>query len=192
MSPTARKLTFVAVLAALTALAAPMVRDALRPGDLPQQSAPAAPGSPAKTSRLVRMRGGSERDLARAPGKFLILHFWATWCPPCVEELPGLVAFARKVRSDPSVEVLAVSVDDSWKTMEDWLKARKSDDLPTALDSHRDTALRFGTEKFPETYLIAPTGEILSVVKGPMDWSSPALLLRIEQLKQRARVRPRA
>ena len=192
MTPTARRLTFVAVLAALTALAAPMVRDALRPGELPQEGAPTAPGPPAKMSRPVRIRGGSERDLARASGKFLILHFWATWCPPCVEELPGLLAFARKVRSDPSVEVLAVSVDDSWKVMEDWLKLRNADDLPTALDAHRETARGFGTEKFPETYLISPTGEILSVVRGPMDWSSPEILLRIEQLKNRARVRPRA
>jgi thiol-disulfide isomerase/thioredoxin len=192
MTPTARKITFVAVVAALTALAAPMVRDALRPGELPKESAPAAPGPPAKVSRFVRLRGGSERDLALAPGKFLILHFWATWCPPCVEELPGLLAFARKVRTDPSIEVLAVSVDDSWKVMEDWLRARKADDLPTALDSHRETALRFGTEKFPETYLISPTGEILSVVRGPMDWSSPEVLGRIEQFKSQARVRPRA
>ncbi|MEO6323063.1 MAG: TlpA disulfide reductase family protein [Thermoanaerobaculia bacterium] len=195
MTPIARRVTFIAVVAAATALTAPLVRDSLRPEELRRgEVAPGSAPSPSESSqaaststRPVRLRGGAERDLARAPGKLLILHFWATWCPPCVEELPGLLAFSRKVRTDPSVELLAVSVDDSWKIMEDWLKARKADDLPTALDAHRDTARRFGTEKFPETYLISPTGEILSHVKGPMDWSSPELLRRIEQFKERAR-----
>lgn len=123
--------------------------------------------------REVLTHGGAPRNLSRPPGKLLILHFWATWCPPCEEELPALLAYSREIRRNPSVELLAVSVDQSWKTVDDWLKARNAEDLPTALDPKQQTARLFGSEKFPETYVIAPSGEVLEHFKGPVDWASP-------------------
>lgn len=173
------------------AIAAVLSKDALRPPPPappppPPPEMPAAPPKAARVAAPVQTRSGAMRDLTQPPGKLLILHFWATWCPPCVEELPSLLAYWRELKKDGKVELLAVSVDDNWKVVDAWLKQRAAMDLPVALDPKRETASRFGTQKFPETYIISAKGETLSYVKGPFDWSSKQVRKRIEELKNRA------
>src|SRR5438067_8894697 len=102
-------LLFATVLAAMVAY---MVRGALEP-----YSGPVAFSAAAAKSLKVQLPGGATRDVSRPAGKLLVVHFWATWCAPCVEELPGLLAYAREIKNDPSVELLAVSVDDDWGTV---------------------------------------------------------------------------
>jgi thiol-disulfide isomerase/thioredoxin len=172
------KLVTIGVGAAVAAVLTVLGHNALQPyrGDLKF--------TPARRSLGVETRTGGSRDLGKPPGKLLVLHFWATWCPPCVEEMPGLLAFARETKSDPSIELLAVSVDDDWKTVEEWLKAHGASDLPLALDPKRAVASRMGTDKFPETYIISPTGVKLAYVKGPVDWTSREVRQQIEDLKR--------
>jgi thiol-disulfide isomerase/thioredoxin len=108
-------------------------------------------------------------------GKGLILHFWATWCGPCREEMPALVKFVKETKADPNVEFLAVSVDEDWKAVDTWLKERGIADLPLALDPKGATANRVGTKLFPETWFVAPSGEIFHYIDGPADWNDPRL-----------------
>ncbi len=188
----ARRLAFLAATAVVTAGLAVLVHDSLR-GSLsvrpvPVEQSPPAP--PQRTARLVELRGGGTRDLSQAPGKLLLLHFWATWCPPCVDELPGVLAYARRIRKDPDVELLAVSVDDGWKTVDDWLRERGGLDLPVALDPQGNTAAAFGTEKFPETYVLSPTGQTLLYVRGPADWRSPEFLRQLETARKAVEAKP--
>ena len=124
---------------------------------------------------LVRSREGAARDLAARSGKGLILHFWATWCGPCREEMPTLVKFVKETKGDRNVEFLAVSVDEDWKVVDAWLKERGIADLPLALDPKGDTAHRVGTDKFPETWFVAPSGEIVHYIAGTADWNDPKL-----------------
>jgi thiol-disulfide isomerase/thioredoxin len=164
----------LAVAVAVCGALAYVAKDALRPPDV-RGSAPAAR---AKTMfppgpLLVRSRTGAPRDLAARTGKGFILHFWATWCPPCREEMPALVKFFRDTKGDRNVEFLAVSVDEDWKVVDAWLKERGITDLPVALDPKGDTAHRVGTDKFPETWFIAPSGEVLRHVVGEADWNDP-------------------
>jgi thiol-disulfide isomerase/thioredoxin len=150
-------------------------KDALRPLDIrvPTLAVPAAkvvfPAGPL----LVRNREGAARDLAARSGKGLILHFWATWCGPCQGEMPGLVKFVRETKADRNVEFLAVSVDTDWKVVDGWLKARGITDLPLALDPNGDTAHVVGTDKYPETWFVLPTGEVLRRAPGAEDWNDP-------------------
>jgi thiol-disulfide isomerase/thioredoxin len=141
-------------------------------GGSPGPYASPAPVATPLPELLVRTKDGGKRSLAGASGKLLVIHFWATWCPPCVEELPGLLAFSREIKSRKDVELVAVSVDDDFRTVETWLRKRKAEDLPIALDPDRAAAKKFGTEKFPETYFVSPKGEVLDHVAGPMDWRS--------------------
>ncbi len=150
-------------------------KDALRPPDtrVPTLAVPAAKSVFPAGPLLVRNREGVARDLAARAGKGLIVHFWATWCGPCQEEMPGLVKFVRETKADRNVEFLAVSVDTDWKVVDGWLKARGITDLPLALDPNGDTAHVVGTDKYPETWFVLPTGEVLRHAIGEEDWNDP-------------------
>ncbi len=134
----------------------------------------------------VTLRDGTTRDLSAPSGKLLVVHFWATWCPPCEEELPGLVAWWRATRADPRIELVAVSVDEDWKVVDGFLAKRNASDLPLALDPKKSAASAFGTEKFPETWFLSPDGEVLLHQVGAQDWSSPAARSVLQALTAKA------
>jgi thiol-disulfide isomerase/thioredoxin len=173
-----RRLLVVLLAATLAAgVLAFLAKDALRP---PATPAPAPVAASPKAGalagpRIVLARDGARRDLASKTGKGLILHFWATWCAPCREEMPELVKFVKDTKGDVNVEFLAVSVDEDWKVVDAWLKEHGIAGLPVALDPKGATAHLYGTDKFPETWFIAPSGEIFQQFVGAADWSKPKL-----------------
>ena len=89
-------------------------------------------------------------------GKVVVLNFWATWCPPCVEEMPSLVQMQQKMKSK-GVEVLAVSVDADQSAYQNFLKDHNVD-LLTVRDPDQKSNNLYGTFKFPETYIIDRQG----------------------------------
>ena len=121
----------------------------------------------------VTLKDGTSRDLSAPSGKLLVVHFWATWCAPCEEELPGLLAWWKEAKADPRIELVAVSVDEEWATVEAVLAERGAADLPVALDPAKAAASAFGTEKFPETWFLSPSGEVVFHQVGPLEWGSP-------------------
>lgn len=161
-------------------------RDALRKGNVKVTEAPPAAAASRPAPPPVALADGSTRDLAAPSGKLLVVHFWATWCAPCEEELPGLVAWWREAKGDPRVELVAVSVDEEWKTVTGFLAKRNAGDLPVALDPRKAAATAFGTTKFPETWFLSPSGEILHRWIGPQDWSSPEARTTLTALEARA------
>ena len=169
-----RRLLVVFAAAALAAAALSyFAKDALAPPGTPRPVALSTKAAPPAGSLLVLARDGARRDLGTKTGKGLILHFWATWCPPCREEMPELVKFVKDTRGDGNVEFLAVSTDDDWKTVDAWLNEHKISGLPLALDPKGPTASLYGTTGYPETFFITPKGEVVQHVVGPVDWSSP-------------------
>jgi cytochrome c biogenesis protein CcmG, thiol:disulfide interchange protein DsbE len=104
-------------------------------------------------------------------GKLLILNFWATWCPPCVEETPSLSAFAAQYASK-GVVVLGISVDKSDKAYQAFLR-RFNPAFLTVRDSqiHEE----YGTFMYPETYFIDAKGKVLKKIAEPADWMNPQL-----------------
>lgn len=174
-----KRAQIVALVAAAAAAAAlvPFVKGGLKPD--------ASVRTVSREPLLVQAKGGGTLPLAAPAGKILVVHFWATWCAPCVEEIPGFVAWAREVKGRNDLELVAVSVDDKWETVEPWLASHGASDLPLALDPKKEAAARMGTTKFPETYVLSPTGAILLHLAGPADWTSPAVRRRIEELVPR-------
>ena len=176
MSDNKRPAFVIAAAAIAAAAAAFFAKDSLI---LPSAPAPgAARASASKRSvpagpLAVLGRDGSRRDLVTKTGKGLILHFWATWCGPCREEMPELVKFVRDTKNDPNVEFLAVSVDVSWKVVDAWLEERGISGLPLALDPRGAIAGRYGATGYPETFFIAPSGEIVQHFVGAADWGKP-------------------
>ncbi len=107
-------------------------------------------------------------------GKILVLNFWATWCPPCIEELPSLDEFQRQLKGQ-GVVVVGVSVDKNEKQYKDFLaKARVS--FQTSRDGDSSISAEYGTFKYPETYIINSKGEVVVKYIGPKDWMSAEVL----------------
>ena len=115
---------------------------------------------------------GTLVGLADLRGKVVLVHFWATWCPPCVEELPGLERFYRSLLG-ADIELLAVSVDDTGAGAVREFLERNGLTVKVLLDPGQEVAQRYGTFKFPETYLVDREGIIRRKLIGAMDWDRP-------------------
>ncbi len=114
-------------------------------------------------------------------GKVVVLNFWATWCPPCVEETPSLVALQQQTRS--KVEVIAVSVDVDDKAYRDFVQQYKMDTLLTVRDPEgKKSSGLYGTWKYPETYIIDESGVLRRKFIGPQDWTDPGIIDYLNKL----------
>jgi peroxiredoxin len=103
----------------------------------------------------------------------VLLNFWATWCPPCIEELPSLNSIYSELR-DRGLVVLGVSVDEDRALYQRFLTAHKVS-FPTVIDPERSVSTRYGTFKYPESYLIDPEGIVIRKYVGAEDWQRPEI-----------------
>jgi cytochrome c biogenesis protein CcmG/thiol:disulfide interchange protein DsbE len=113
-------------------------------------------------------------------GKVVVLNFWATWCPPCVDEMPSLVQMQQKM-SGKGIEVVAISVDVDQSAYQNFLKSYKVD-LLTVRDPDQKSNNLYGTFKFPETYIIDRHGVLRRKFVGPVDWGQPEILEYLAKL----------
>ena len=113
-------------------------------------------------------------------GKLLILNFWASWCEPCVSEVPSLNQLARQLGPN-GVVVLGVSEDKDPKAYQDFLTRFRVSFL-TARDPSQDTKLKYGTHLIPETYLINRDGKVVEKVVSETDWSSDRMIEHVKSL----------
>ena len=124
-----------------------------------------APGFTIKTDN------GRTVSVPEFGGKILVLNFWATWCPPCVEETPSLSQFAAAY-ADRGVVVLGVSVDRDDKAYRKFLDKYKPAFMTVREDKlHAD----YGTFMYPETYVIDAKGKVLEKYAEEVDWTSPKI-----------------
>lgn len=107
-------------------------------------------------------------------GKLLVLNFWATWCPPCVEETPSLNEMARQMAGQ-GVVVVAVSVDRNENAYKAFLK-RMNIGFETSRNPDATVSASFGTYKFPETYVITPDGKVVEKYIANQNWTSPEVI----------------
>lgn len=107
-------------------------------------------------------------------GQVLVLNFWATWCPPCIEELPSLMNLQDRMRSR-GVTVLGVSIDVDGDAYHRFLKLHNINFL-TVRDPEQKVASSYGTTGWPETYIIDRQGVLRRKFVGPVDWNSPEVI----------------
>jgi len=135
-------------------------------------------GAPAISFKLPA-RGGGEVDLSAFKGKPILVNFWATWCPPCREEMPSLTRLAQSF--DPQTfEVVTVSVDEGWEPIDKFLASQKTP-FRVALDEGARISRVYGTTKFPESYLVDRDGKLRLKFVGPRNWMDPNVSVLLEQ-----------
>lgn len=145
------------------------------------------------TYSLEARRGGQvvRTTLADFDASVVFVNFWGTFCPPCVEELPSLLALARS-RSPSEFLVLAVSYDDSWETIDQFFARNTAAEIPPNFVllrdpvqvAGRDLKALFGTEKIPETWLVR-RGVVEARFINARDWLDPAIVGLIEAARRR-------
>lgn len=113
---------------------------------------------------------GARVSLAGLRGKLVFLNFWATWCPPCVDEMPSMEKLAQQFQ-DKDFAMLAVSVDEKDEDVRRFFPRGTA--MTVLRDPQRQISKQYGTEKFPETYLIDGNGRILYHFINKRDWSHP-------------------
>jgi peroxiredoxin len=112
---------------------------------------------------------GQMVSLSGQRGHPVMLNFWATWCPPCVEEMPALEDLARRL-DGTDMRLLAVSVDDDWAQIRRFFP--KGSKIGVVLDKSHDIPKAFGTEKYPETFMIDSAGRVRYYFVNKRDWDS--------------------
>jgi thiol-disulfide isomerase/thioredoxin len=117
-------------------------------------------------------------NLASLQGKVVILNFWASWCAPCVEEMPSLQAFQQDM---PEVQVVAVASDEDFAQYQHYV-ARQHISLLTVFDQNQTSNKLYGSFKFPETYIIDKRGVIRRKLIGPQDFTSTSFLKYVQEL----------
>jgi peroxiredoxin len=137
-----------------------------------------APSSPAPDFTLNAMSGPNMR-LKDQRGRVVMVNFWATWCSTCVVEIPSMERLVDSMKGKP-FRMLAVSVDDDWATVRKYFA--KGTPLEVLLDSAREVPKRWGTEKFPESFLVDKDGTIRYYIVSNRDWSSPSVSACIDAM----------
>ena len=126
----------------------------------------------------IRADNGRTVSLPDFGGKLLVLNFWASWCPPCVQETPSLSQFAATYAAK-GVVVLGISVDRDENAYRAFLQKFKPEFLTAReFKLHED----FGTFMYPETYIIDAKGKVLQKLAEPADWMDPRMTQLIDSL----------
>jgi len=117
--------------------------------------------------------GDSSRtvDLSKLRGRVVVLNLWATFCPPCIEELPSLLALQRQM---PNLAVVAVSMDQDPDVYRRFLVEHHVDLLTVRDEDQRVNAL-YGTAQIPETYIIDRQGVLRRKFIGAQNWTGPEI-----------------
>jgi thiol-disulfide isomerase/thioredoxin len=193
----------------LTSAAAPSVPPSVPPA--PPPTAP--PAEPLVLGQLIRPKDppiapplslpivdGGRFDLARLKGQVVFVNFWATWCPPCGKEMPGMVKLGQQLaaRHPGRFKMVAVSVDASVDLVKQFFRSpeqggRLPANVTVAMDPEARQTVRpwyckgrgacaEDDVKFPESYIVDKSGRIAAYVIGDLDWSQPAARELLEQL----------
>lgn len=145
----------------------------------------AEPASPFAEMSVVRYKGTAEAPdfslpsldgdpvtLSALRGQVVFLNFWATWCPPCREEMPSIERLHRELRIE-GLAVLALDVGESPAVVARFVESFRLS-FPVLLDADSEVSRRYGISGLPTTVLVDRSGRVVGGAVGPRDWASPA------------------
>ena len=155
------------------AWALPLLAVALLGASCAEKPAPPTPETPAPPFELLDLEGRPHR-LSDFAGQVVVLNFWATWCPPCVEEMPSLQRLQDLLGAD-GLTVVAVSVDERYSDIPPFV-AEHGLRFLVLHDLGKRISRRYEVFQFPETWIIRRDGTLASHIVGARDWATPGSL----------------
>jgi len=194
--PRARKLTLAATALVAAAIGAAAARAYLRDRPDPDEAAFEIVRTNVPAPEIT-LTGSDARpfQLEQGKGEVLFVNFWATWCAPCREEMPSMIALARDLtRSHPGkFRMVAVSADESWEDVRRYFEQAfggTPPDITVARDPTGKAALAYYCSargacpdiKFPETYMVDGSGRLVAYVVSSRDWKAPVARKFLERL----------
>lgn len=137
------------------------------------------PGQIGQSAPVFTVTDGARTvSLEQLRGKVVVLNFWASWCAPCIEELPSLTAMQRAL---PQVQVLAVSTDQDEEAYAKFLD-RHPVELMKVRDGRQTSNALYGTFRYPETFVIDKQGVVRRKFIGAQNWTSAEIVDYLKKL----------
>ncbi len=149
---------------------------------LPQTLTAVEDRPPAPDFSLQDIDGNVYR-LSELRGQPVIINFWATWCPPCREEMPSMQRAWEQLQKQ-GVMMLAINVGESADTVFQFL-ANYPVEFPLLLDADSDVATGWPVRGLPSTYVVDPEGRIVYSAIGGREWDDPKLLEPVLALREK-------
>jgi peroxiredoxin len=124
---------------------------------------------------------GKQVKLSSFKGKVVFLNFWASWCPPCREEMPSIENLFKKMKGK-NFQILAVSLDEGGADVVKRFVSKNRYTFPILLDPDNKAAGKYGIYSIPATYIIDKQGYIIDYYVGSRDWSEDAAISALKKL----------
>lgn len=136
--------------------------------------------------KTMKDEAGKRVDPATLVGKIVLLNLWATWCAPCVHEMPSLDKLKASI-ADPRFELIALSIDrEGVAKVKPFYEKLGLKSLAIRLDDGNANFRAFAVRGLPTTYLIDHAGNLVGYLEGPADWNSPQARALIQYYLDRA------
>jgi len=150
-------------------------------GSVTTASPIAKENSAAPDISVVSITDGSTLKLSSLKGKVVLLNFWATWCPPCREEIPSMMKLNSALLGKP-FQMIAVSMDEGGKPAIESFFKESGFSLPTYLDQSGNAGKVYGVTGVPESFIIDRQGILVKKIIGGIAWDSPEVASFFEGL----------
>jgi peroxiredoxin len=155
------------------------VRAVCEPALRPEPRSPAVAAGHEVPDFTLKDWAGREVRLSSLRGRVVLVNFWATWCQTCVVEMPSLEQLVASQRGK-DFALLAVSVDEKWEDVRSFF--RQGTNLTVLLDAEKSVPPRYGTEKFPESFLVDRDGRLRYHVVSDRNWAAPEVKACIDAM----------
>lgn len=122
------------------------------------------------------------KSIALYRGKVVFLNIWASWCPPCIAEMPSIASLYEQMKSDEDIEFILVSMDEDFENAKAFMESRNLD-MPIYHYRGRDREI-YSSDLIPTTYVITPDGRIAMEKQGMAKYDAPEFVEFLEKLKE--------
>jgi cytochrome c biogenesis protein CcmG/thiol:disulfide interchange protein DsbE len=169
-----KKFDYRAVILVFLGVAALVIVFALKQNNPYLKFSPLRVGQPAPDFTLPGL-DGKMVSLSDYRGHVVLVNVWATWCPPCVDEMPSMEKLYRELKGE-NFEILAVSIDALGKKAVAPFMKKYNLSFPALMDPDGTIKTLFQTTGVPESFIINQEGILIEKVIGPKDWATPPLV----------------